>query len=199
MRTRSKHHYLQWIRFHPAFNKESTSSPVNLSIPAAAVSGDPTAMCGHTPLRADSSRITLRSPGMVGMKPVRSSVHSTAAPPRLKRSSRSPRMRSTRSSGGTQPRSDSRLVRMRCGRLRRPTRSTTRPTSPRCRSSSATPTSLRPVYDHRKTRPEDSPTFKVAYSSRSGHWFVECPQQRHGIVGTGLENELRRDHESIER
>ena len=36
-----------------------------------------------------------------------------------------------KSFGGSQPSSGSRLVRMRCWRRRRPTRSTTRPTSPR--------------------------------------------------------------------
>jgi hypothetical protein len=45
-----------------------------------------------------------------------------------------------------------------------PTRSITRPTSPRFRKwlGHANIATTR-IYDHRRTRPEDSPTFKVAY------------------------------------
>jgi hypothetical protein len=43
-------------------------------------------------------------------------------------------------------------------------RSITRLTSPSCRSGSVTPNvAATRIYDHRRTRPEDSPTFKVAY------------------------------------
>ena len=53
---------------------------------------------------------------------------------------------------------------MRCAQLPPPTRLITRPTSPKVQEwlGHANIATTR-IYDHRRTRPEDSPTFKVAY------------------------------------
>ena len=64
----------------------------------------------------------------------------------------------------TRPSSGFGSARTRYERRPPPTRSITRPTSPRCRSGFGHANiSTTRIYDHRRTRPEDSPTFKVAY------------------------------------
>ena len=66
--------------------------------------------------------------------------------------------------GVLRPSSDLRLERTRCERPQRPTRSTTRQTSQKVQEwlGHANIATTR-IYDHRKTRAEDSPTFKVVY------------------------------------